>query len=199
MVNTAVFRLFCFEKPGEVWTTPAGVGRQGWQTPVGKTKIIGERKDPAWFVPESIRLEHAKKGEFLPKVVPLGPNNPLGRDALRLGFRSYLIHGTNKPYGVGMRVSHGCIRLYPEAIEQLFHRVEVGTPVEIVEQPYLLGWHGGMLYLQVHPPASRKKAWQARRKLLQELRRIERRYGVAVDRLRVRALLKDPRGIPFPS
>ena len=244
VVNTAAFRLFYFEgaelKIGavrgrcppvsgadrstvitavnEVWTSPVGVGRQGWETPKGKTTIVEKRKDPAWHVPPSIRREWARKGVYLPRIVPPGPNNPLGRYALRLGFRGYLIHGTNKPYGVGMRVSHGCIRLYPEAIEQLFRRVAVGTPVQIVEQPYLAGWHEGMLYLQVYPARERKSArsrsergsrgsrsssergrWSpALRKLFRKLRWIERRFGVAVDWKRVRRLLREPRAIPFP-
>ena len=108
-------------------------------------------KDPVWTVPPSIRKEHAEAGDPLPARVPAGPDNPLGAYALRLGFPSYLIHGTNKPSGIGMRVSHGCVQLFPEDIESLFSQVPVGTPVRIVNQPQLLGWRDGNLYLEAHP------------------------------------------------
>ena len=85
-------------------------------------------------------------------MVPPGPDNPLGAFALRLGLPGYLIHGTNKPYGVGMRVTHGCVRLLPEDIEELFGRVGVGTPVQILNQPVKTGWHDNVLYVEVHPP-----------------------------------------------
>jgi L,D-transpeptidase ErfK/SrfK len=102
-------------------------------------------------VPPSIRKEHAEAGDPLPAQVGAGPDNPLGAFALRLGFPSYLIHGTNKPSGIGMRVSHGCVQLFPEDIESLFSEVAVGTPVRIVNQPRLVGWQAGNLYLEVHP------------------------------------------------
>jgi L,D-transpeptidase ErfK/SrfK len=104
--------------------------------------------------PPSVRAEHAEAGDPLPGVVPPGPENPLGRFALGLSLPGYLIHGTNKPAGVGMRVSHGCIRLFPEDIEALYDRVDLGTPVTIVDQPVLAGWRDGQLYLEVHPPLS---------------------------------------------
>ncbi|HFC54033.1 MAG TPA: L,D-transpeptidase, partial [Gammaproteobacteria bacterium] len=125
--------------------------REGWQTPIGRTRITRKTRDPSWTPPDSIREEYAKKGVELPKVVKPGPDNPLGRFALRLGLPGYLIHGTDKPYGVGMRVSHGCIRLYPEDIEKLFQQVPIGTPVRIIEQPYKAGWLDGVLYLEAHP------------------------------------------------
>lgn len=134
-----------------VITYPLGVGRQGWGTPYVTTKITAKVADPAWYPPESIREEHAANGDPLPKVVPAGPDNPLGAYAMRLGLPSYLIHGTNKPWGVGMRVSHGCIRLYPEHIEALFKQVDVGTAVRIINQPYKLGLKEGVLYLEAHP------------------------------------------------
>jgi L,D-transpeptidase ErfK/SrfK len=123
-----------------------------WATPLGNTKITQKIKDPSWTPPESIRREHAAKGDPLPRVVPAGPNNPLGAYAMRLGIPGYLIHSTNKPLGVGMRVSHGCVRMLPEDIERLFPQLPVGTPVHIVNQPVKAGWYGGKLYLEVHPP-----------------------------------------------
>jgi L,D-transpeptidase ErfK/SrfK len=157
VVNLAEQRLYYFPPAtGQVrrvvMTYPVGIGAEGSPLPVVNTRIIEKKADPAWVVPDSILAEHEAAGDPLPKVVPPGPDNPLGKFALRLGLPTYLIHGTNQPYGVGMRVSHGCLRLYPEDIEELFDRVAVGTPVRIVDQPYKAGWEEGVLYLEAHPP-----------------------------------------------
>ena len=153
VINLAELRLYYFP-PGrnEVITHPLGIGREGWSTPVGTTGIIGKKKGPSWTPPDSILKEHAAEGRPLPKVVPPGPDNPLGGYAMYLGIKGYLMHGTNKPYGVGMRVSHGCIRLYPEDIEELFQQVPIGTPVRIINQPYKAGWLNGELYVEAHHP-----------------------------------------------
>jgi L,D-transpeptidase ErfK/SrfK len=153
VINLAELRLYYFPKErDQVITHPLGIGREGWNTPVGTTRIIGKKKDPTWTVPDSILKEHAEDGRPLQKVVPPGPDNPLGGYAMYLGIKGYLMHGTNKPYGVGMRVSHGCIRLYPEDIERLFQKIPVGTPVRIVNQPYKAGWLDGELYVEAHHP-----------------------------------------------
>jgi L,D-transpeptidase ErfK/SrfK len=153
VINLAELRLYYYPKDrNEVITHPLGIGREGWSTPVGETRIIGKKKDPTWTVPASILKEHEEDGNPLPPVVPAGPNNPLGSHALYLGIPGYLMHGTNKPFGVGMRVSHGCIRLYPEDIAPFFAEVAVGTPVRIINQPYKAGWKDGELYVQAHPP-----------------------------------------------
>ena len=131
----------------QVQTYPISIGRMDWATPLGKTTITVKVKDPGWSPPESIRKEHAERGDPLPRYVPPGPDNPMGRYALRLGIPGYLIHSTNKPLGVGMRVSHGCIRMLPEDIEYLFPQVPTGTTVRIVNQPVKAGWYGGKLYL----------------------------------------------------
>jgi L,D-transpeptidase ErfK/SrfK len=149
VLNTAEKRLYYFHSPTAIETFSVGVGRPGWETPVGVYSIVEKIKDPTWTPPESIRREHAQKGEILPKVVPAGPENPLGAFAMRLSNRSYLIHGTNKPWGVGMPVSHGCTRMYPEDIAHLFDQVAVGTKIFIVHQKYKLGWLAGQLYLEV--------------------------------------------------
>ena len=133
-----------------VYTHPIGIGKVGWSTPEGSTKVISKQKDPVWRPTRSIIAEHKKNGEILPAVVPAGPDNPLGRYKLTLGWPSYLIHGTNKPYGVGLRSSHGCIRLYPEDIEQLFGMAGPGTKVTVVNQPYVFGWHDDKLYVQAY-------------------------------------------------
>ncbi len=151
-LNLPEYRLYYFPADKKtVITHPVSIGRQDWNTPLGKTKIITKKANPTWTPPQSIKKEHAEKGEILPDVVPAGVDNPLGLFALRLGIPGYLIHGTNKPYGVGMRVSHGCVRMYPEDIEQLFPEVKVGLPVYIVNQPVKVGWLNNKIYIEVHP------------------------------------------------
>lgn len=153
VINLAELRLYYFPKDrNEVITYPIGIGREGWTTPVGEANVISKKKDPVWTPPESILQEHAAKGDPLPKVVPAGPDNPLGQHALYLSMRGYLMHGTNKPYGVGMRVSHGCMRLYPEDIAKFFEQVPIGTHVRIINEPFKAGWHQGKLYISAHPP-----------------------------------------------
>jgi L,D-transpeptidase ErfK/SrfK len=156
VINLPAMRLFYYlprkskDAPQEVVTHPIGIGKVGWQTPEGRTKVTQKTKDPTWTPPLSVRRDHEKNGDPLPAKVPPGPDNPLGRHAMRLGWPTYLIHGTNKPYNVGMRASAGCIRLYPEDIEQVFGLTPVGTRVTIVNQPFLLGWEGETLYVQAY-------------------------------------------------
>ncbi len=157
ILNLPEMRLYYYPKakPGEtpvVITHPISVGRMDWETPLGMTKIVSKQKDPEWRPPKSIKDEHEQDGEPLPEVIPAGPDNPLGRYAMRLGIPGYLIHSTNKPYGVGMRVTHGCIRMYPEDIEKVFDDIPVGTPVRIVNQPIKLGWLADSLFIELHPP-----------------------------------------------
>lgn len=157
VLNIASKRLFYFPAVPEgekqvVKTYPIGIGRVGWETPLGTTTVVSKARDPSWYVPASVRREHAEKGDPLPSVVPPGPDNPLGHRVLQLEMPGYLIHGTNQPYGVGMRVSHGCVRLYPENIELLFELVEVGEQVAIVNEPYLVGTRNGELYFEAHAP-----------------------------------------------
>ena len=156
VLNIPEMRLYYYPPPAkgqprEVLTYPLGIGREGWATPYIATRIIEKKVRPSWYPPESIRREHAEAGDPLPKVVRPGPDNPLGDYAMRLGRPEYLIHGTNKPYGIGMRVSHGCIRLYPEDIEALFAEVTLKTPVNIINQPYKLGVKDEVIYLEAHP------------------------------------------------
>ncbi|GIX31834.1 MAG: hypothetical protein KatS3mg124_2306 [Porticoccaceae bacterium] len=153
VLNLAEFRLYHFlPERGEVRTYPVGIGREGWQTPVTETRVTRVQPDPPWIPPESIRREHAAMGDILPAVVPPGPDNPLGKYAVRLALPGYLIHGTNKKIGIGMRVSHGCVRLDGPDIEEFAHSVRPGTPVRIVNEPVKAGWRGERLYLEVHPP-----------------------------------------------
>jgi len=157
VINIAEMRLYYYPPPTGslhdiVMTFPIGIGQEGWATPEGEARIIVKKENPVWTVPKSIREASAAQGEPLPKVVLPGPDNPLGKYALRLDMVGYLIHGTNKPFGIGRRISHGCIRMYPEDIEVLFRRVELGTQVSIINQPYKLGKENGALYLESHEP-----------------------------------------------
>jgi L,D-transpeptidase ErfK/SrfK len=157
ILNIATKRLFYFPavEEGElpqVLTYPIGIGRVGWETPLGATTVVSKAKDPHWWVPASVRREHAEMGNPLPSVVPAGPDNPLGHRVLKLDMPGYLIHGTNTPYGVGMRVSHGCVRLYPENIEFLYELVAVGEVVTIMNEPYQFGQRDGTLFFEAHEP-----------------------------------------------
>lgn len=147
VINLSELRLYYYPGKQNVVTFPIGIGMEGTETPVGKTSIITKREHPVWVPPQSIRLEKAP----LPAVVAAGPNNPLGDYALSLGWSNYVIHGTNKPYGIGKRSSHGCIRLYPEDIRQLFALTQVGTRVTVIDTPYKLGRKDETLFLEVNP------------------------------------------------
>ena len=153
VVNLAALRLFRFDAGGQVSTYPISVGKEGWDTPTGDTKITEKRKDPNWTIPASIRAQDPK----LPAVIPAGPDNPLGQYAMNLGWPGYLIHGTNHPYSIGRPSSHGCMRLYPEDIQALFGQSAVGDVVTVIDTPMTLGQVGGDLYLQVTPTRAQAK------------------------------------------
>jgi L,D-transpeptidase ErfK/SrfK len=208
VINVAAMRLYYFPKrakgePQTVITHPIGIGKVGWQTPEGATKIVARVKDPIWVPPVSVRKEHLENGDVLPSKVPAGPDNPLGAYMFRLGWPSYLVHGTNKPYGVGMRSSHGCVRLYPEDIAILYELVPIGTPVRVVNQPYLLGWQGETLYVQAYGALEDdKRDWQhGPQSLIKKAgrtplwRRIKA-HDAEIDWPRARALADNARGIP---
>ena len=149
VINISELRLYYFTRQGNlrlVRIFPVGIGREEHDTPPGKYSVIQKIVNPAWHVPRSIREEKPE----LPDVVPPGPDNPLGTHALRLSTGDILIHGTNKPWGVGRKVSHGCIRLYPEDIIRLFPMVLAGTRVTIVRQPVKVGLRENRIYLEVH-------------------------------------------------
>jgi L,D-transpeptidase ErfK/SrfK len=188
-----------------VLTHPIGIGKVGWRTPEGVTKIVRRQKDPTWRVPVSVLKEHHDNGEDLDPVIGPGPDNPLGKYAFYLQWPSYLIHGTNKPAGVGLRSSHGCIRLYPEDIEQFFNMVPVGTEVRVVNQPFLFGWGNGRLYLQpMEVLEDDARDWnKAQRKLLNKslaatLQQQLKTHHQQIDWDLVASLTHDPHGIPVP-
>jgi L,D-transpeptidase ErfK/SrfK len=206
VLNLAEMRLYYYPKTengGEgvkVVSHPVSIGREGWETPTGKTTVVDKTTNPSWYPPISIRAEHAERGEILPDVVPPGPDNPLGRHAIRLDWMQYLIHGTNKPYGIGMTVSHGCVRLYPEDIKSLFEQVTVGMPVYIVNQPYKAGWYEGVLYLQAFPPLP--QSGQSGKQLTKAVRAViaatEARQGIDIDWEKVMEVANQASGIPVP-
>jgi L,D-transpeptidase ErfK/SrfK len=210
VVNVAAMRIFYYppHKKGEpqfVFTHPIGIGKVGWKTPEGTTKIVSRQKDPVWVVPKSVRDEHAEDGEKLPAQVPAGPDNPLGQYMFRLGWPSYLIHGTNKPYGVGMRSSHGCMRLYPEDIAVFFDLIPIGTKVTVVNQPYLFGLRDGALYLQAYTEMEDdSRDWSKNRKrLLAKLVNPHLQKKISdrdkeIDWQRVGDLAHAPRAVPVP-
>ena len=155
VLNLAEYRMYYFPAAvdgvaREVHTFPISIGRMDWETPLGRTRVVAKAEQPNWYPPQSIREEHAEAGDPLPRVVPPGPDNPLGEHALRLGLPGYLIHGTNRPAGVGMRVTHGCIRMFPEDVAAVFAMVPVGTPVRIVNQPVKFGWRNDELFMEAH-------------------------------------------------
>ena len=205
VVNLASLRLFYFPErqegePQVVVTHPIGIGREGWRTPLGRMRITQKVENPTWTPPASVRREHARQGDILPAVVKAGPDNPLGLHAMRLSRPSYLFHGTNKPFGVGMRVSHGCIRLYPEDIAELFQEVPVGTKVNVVNQPYLAGWTNGELVLEAHAPLA-EDAKRLKGSLEPMVKVVEARAGddpAAVDWSRAESAAREARGIPVP-
>lgn len=222
VINLAALRVYYFpprkkNEPQTVITHPIGIGMVGWSTPVGTTKIISKRKDPIWYPPASVRKEHREDGDVLPASVKAGPDNPLGHFAMNLDWPSYLIHGTNQPYGVGIRASHGCIRLYPEDIAEMYDDIPIGTKVTVVNQPQLYGSHNGVRYLQSYPlEEDYATARKAPVKKAADKKQIASKKGAAsktelkttapstqpassdADNPLVAELLKNPRGIAIP-
>lgn len=207
VINIPEMRLYYFPvqpkvKATQVITYPVSIGRMDWRTPLGATKIAQKVKDPVWIPPESIKEEHARDGDILPDVVPAGPLNPLGSFAMRLGVPGYLIHGTgvDKAYGIGMRVTHGCIRMYPEDIERLFPQVNVGTPVHLVNQPVKLGWSNGTLYMEVHQPLDEDRMTyeQLLDSAMDLIQNKTKEQQIVLDGAAVKQSLQQPTGIPVP-
>jgi L,D-transpeptidase ErfK/SrfK len=204
VINLPEMRLYYYLPGGlgvvpKVVTYPISIGRYDWRSPLGVTRITQKVPNPTWTPPESIRIEHAAKGDILPLVVPAGPDNPLGQFALRLGTPGYLIHGTNRPYGIGMRVTHGCLRLYPEDIATLFNQVTPGVKVNFVTQPYKIGQAFGTTYLEAHHPLKEEKG--RKEGALGEISRLLAARGITaadVDWVAVRRELAKPTGMPVP-
>ena len=159
VVNLPEHRLYYYPKAkkGEkkvVITYPVSIGKMDWKTPIGETHVIQKEKHPNWYPPEGVRKEHLANGDPLPAVVKAGPDNPLGDYAMRLaaGNGTYLIHGTNNPMAVGMAITHGCVRMYPEDVAALFPLIPVGTKVWLINEPVKVAFVDGELLMEAHPP-----------------------------------------------
>ena len=188
-VNLSEMRLYLVPpSPRVPLTFPVGVGMEGWTTPLGTFTVVGKTVNPAWYPPASIRRENPE----LPAVVPPGPDNPLGTHALRLSRGTILIHGTDQPYGVGRKASHGCIRLYPEDIPRLYELVPLKARVTVVREPVKVGLRRGRVFVEVHddPEARLDPAAEAKRLLS------ERGLASRVDRRRLETAIEERRGIP---
>lgn len=208
VINLAAMRLFYFPKirPGElqrVITHPIGIGRVGWRTPAGNTKIVSKTAAPAWTPTPAIRKEHAADGDPLPKVVPPGPDNPMGTHVLKLGWPEYAIHGTDKPPSIGLRGTHGCLRLYPEDIVGIYDAVPVGTPVTVVNQPFMVGWRGDTLVMQAYPVLEDDKRKYHPDQLIKLVRKKSTqgsgaRENVVANQALVAELTQNPRAVAVP-
>jgi L,D-transpeptidase ErfK/SrfK len=199
VVNIPEMRLYYFfpskDKTVMVSTFPVGLGRDEWRTPQGRFKVRGKTVNPTWVLPESIRAEHRRDGKPAPASIPGGsPDNPLGSRRIELTLPMYAIHGTNIPWGVGMQVSHGCIRLYPEDIEALFPHVAINTPGMFIYQPVKLGARDGRVYLEVH-----KDIYQLKPGLYQEAQRLIDKAGWQnlIDPARVELAVLEHSGVPM--
>jgi L,D-transpeptidase ErfK/SrfK len=200
VINLATMRLFQFKgdsKSQAVTTYPVGVGTAERPSPTGPMSVRRKTVKPTWIVPASIADDHRKKGDILPAKVLPGPQNPLGEFALYLSKPSYLIHGTNKPYSIGLNATNGCIRLYPEDVKRFYNSVPVNTPVLILNQPYLVGQQSGTVYIEVHGSPGKRDAveWE---KTLAKMRNIEKRSGQRIDWKKVEAAAAEARGVPVP-
>jgi len=192
VLNLSEMRLYYFfrkDKSNVVMTFPIGIGSEGKETPVGTFRVIEKIVNPAWHVPASIRKENPE----LPAVVPAGPDNPLGAYAMRLSEGTVLIHGTNRPYAVGRKASHGCIRMYPEDIPTLFQLVPNNTKVTIVRQPVKIGILHDRVYLEVHRDRELNMNYfnEAVRLLVQK------KLLADIDEDKMIAALREKRGIPI--
>lgn len=207
-LNISELRIYYYPKvePGQkpvVIVYPVSVGRMDWKTPLGRTSVVRKMKDPAWYPTASIKAEHARDGDPLPDVIPGGsPDNPLGNYALYLGIPGYLIHGTDerKAFGIGMRVTHGCVRMYPENIEQLYNIVPVGSPVYLIDQPVKAGWLGNTLYLEAHTILGEDDEPVRKVTVAEAMKVINAKIkpGAPVDMQAVELVVEQGSGIPVP-
>lgn len=200
VVNLAEMRMYYYHADGvHVSTYPVGVGQRGWNTPLGKTEIMTKRLHPTWVVPDSILANHEANGKYIPKVKPPGPDNPLGDYAMNIGLNNIVIHGTPYPLAVGVRSSHGCIRMINKDAGELFEMVKIGTPVNIIHQPTKIGRMNDTLYLEAHVPISKEMLYSDSRdvnQLIQKTGDSAGKYNIhwrEVEKLQHRAS-----GIPLP-
>lgn len=201
VINLPTMRLFQYKEAGKpslvVSTYPVGVGTTERPSPTGQMYVQRKVVRPTWYVPASIAEDHRKKGDPLPAKVPPGPENPLGEYALYLSKSTYLMHGTNKPYSIGLNATNGCLRLYPEDVKKLYENTPINTPVRILNQPYLIGHRDGVMYMEVHAPLEGSGAGELE-KTYTRLKNIEKKSGRTVDWKKVEKVVAEARGIPVP-
>ncbi|MBI1300238.1 MAG: L,D-transpeptidase family protein [Alphaproteobacteria bacterium] len=203
VINLPEMRVYYYKDKGKAPITyPIGIGREGLDTPTGLTEIVRKKDGPTWRPTDRMRQENPD----LPASVPPGPDNPLGTHALYLGWPQYLMHGTTKPYGIGRRVSSGCMRMYPEHIIKFFEQVPVGTKVNVINEPIKLAWIGNELFIEVHPTMEQaltlEETGAMQEKLLDDndVARIMHYAGQHKDLLnwpRIRAAVKERLGYPI--
>lgn len=198
VVNLAEMRLYYYHPDGaRVSTYPVGIGQEGWNTKLGKTQVVRKRENPTWVVPDSIMENHKDHGMDIPKVQPPGPKNPLGKHAITLGYDNLVIHGTPYPKGVGVRSSHGCIRMLPEDVAELYQYVSVGTPVEVINQPNKIGHDDKKIFLEAHVPVDKAAGATMIGDLIHRVaRKNSKNYSVQWREV-TRAQVK-PQGYPIP-
>ena len=205
VVNLPEMRLYYYPEPGPdgkrvVETYPISIGRMDWSTPIGETTVTMRLEDPAWFPPASVRERYESEGRSLPRRVDPGPDNPLGRHAIGLDVPGYFIHGTNRPAGIGMRATHGCIRMFPEDIEHIVHRVSRGTPVRILNEPFKAGWSAeGEVYLQAYPSLTEDEdelAEHGVRPAVEAVAGVLRERSARVDYQRLKDVAQEAHGRP---
>ena len=205
VINLPEHRLYYYPKPKKgkppvVITYPVSIGRMDWHSPLGQTYVMAKERNPSWYPTASVRKEHAANGDPLPAVVPPGPDNPLGNFKMRLavGDGTYEIHGTNNPKAVGMAVTHGCIRMYPEDVAALFPIVPIGTKVWLLNDPVKVSYVDGELLIEAHPPVdSEGQSIEPNLELLS--RQLERLLGnktVAINWDIAREVLQAANGMP---
>ncbi|MBR9870334.1 MAG: L,D-transpeptidase family protein [Gammaproteobacteria bacterium] len=199
VINLAEYRLYYFTGGG-VQVYPVGVGTEDNPSPLTNAKVTMPLESPAWYPPASIRAEYEASGDYLPRMIPPGPDNPLGTHALMLSEKGYLIHGTNKKFGVGMAVSHGCFRMYNEDISRFAYQVSKGTPVQVIREPVKVGLSGGEIWLEVHRPGEdytqedREKLW---RQTMAKVEAFQKQHPeVQVKRMAIEVAVDQADGIP---
>ena len=198
-INLAEMRIYYYQSERkQVITYPISIGRNEWRTPRSNAKVIEKLVNPAWYPPKSVRKEHADNNDPLPLVVPPGKDNPLGKYAIQLNLPGYFIHGTNRPEGIGMRVTHGCIRMRPEDIEPLFQIVARGTSVNIEFLPHKVGLSDGVIYFEAHQGGYGNKEQDYFAESLLKVGALAKKHNITVDWERMIRIAKRGRGIPTP-
>jgi len=197
-INLAEYRGF-YADGNQLITFPIGIGRMDWTTPLGLSKVDLKLENPSWYPPASVRQEYRKEGIYLAPVVPAGPDNPLGKLAMRLDIPGgYFIHGTNKPDGVGMQVSHGCIRLFPEDIKLIFSLTNIGMQVKIIDEPFKIGILGNHIFLEIHEtliPEDTSNSYKTVQSMIEKFM-IHRRVVATIDWVKVREIFEKRIGVP---